>query len=332
MRINLFYPFVFLVGISLYFLLKPPEQTELSFFGFAESNETAVNYNYPVVIDRLLVQPGSSVKEGQPLLEVSRRKSKEVLADQKFRIAELRAEQTLWLQRKKDELDIEVGKTADRLAELNARLLTLQEELAYKKSLSAGLTTLQPAAADYQPLENRIRLLEEEIQREQQALDGRKTSLEREINLGVNPYQQQIRRLEAEMVFDEEQRVIPFTVPAPADGLIGNISVREQEHVQSYTTLLTFYAPHSNIIRGYVHEDLTMQVNVGDSLEVYSLKVAGMIYPGVVTGLGSRIVEIPSRLRKLPEFKTYGREVILAIPEENGFLQKEKVGLRSIVQ
>jgi hypothetical protein len=72
-----------------------------------------------------------------------------------------------------------------------------------------------------------------------------------------------------------------------------------------------------------------MKVNVGDSLEVYSLKVPGMVYDGVVTGLGSRIVEIPSRLRKLPEFKTYGQEVILSIPVVNGFLQKEKVGLRS---
>lgn len=332
MRINLFYPFVLLVGIALYFLLQPPEQTELSFFGFAESNETAVNYNYPVVVDRLLVQPGASVKKGQPLLEVSRRKSKEVLADQEFRIAELRAEQTLWLQRKKDELTATAGKTADQLAEMEARLQSLREELAYKKSLSAGLSTLQPAEVDYQPLENRIRLLEEEIVREKEASSTRKNSLEREITLGVNPYREQIRRLEAEMEFDETQRVIPFTVPAPADGLIGNINVREQEHVQSYTTLLTFYAPHSDIIRGYVHEDQTMQVNVGDSLDVYSLKVPGMVYPGVVTGLGSRIVEIPSRLRKLPEFKTYGREVILAIPQENGFLQKEKVGLRSMVQ
>ncbi|MEM6772489.1 MAG: hypothetical protein AAF597_18070, partial [Bacteroidota bacterium] len=160
MRINLFYPFVLLVGGALYFLLQPPEQNELSFFGFAESDETAVNYNYPVVVDRLLVQPGDAVKAGQPLLEVSRRKSKDILADQEFRIAELRAEQTLWQQRKQDELAAESGKTQDRLAELNARLTTLREELAYKKSLSEGLSTLTAAAVDYQPLERKIELLE----------------------------------------------------------------------------------------------------------------------------------------------------------------------------
>jgi hypothetical protein len=41
--------------------------------------------------------------------------------------------------------------------------------------------------------------------------------------------------------------------------------------------------------------------------------------------LGSRIVEIPERLRKNPDLKTYGREVLIAIPPSNLFLQKEKV-------
>lgn len=329
MRINLFYPFVVMVGIALYFLLQPPEQTELNFFGFAESNETAVNYNYPVVVDRLLVQPGASVKKGQPLLEVSRRKSKEVLADQEYRIAELRAEQQLWLQRKRDELGEMSLKGDDRRAELAAQLRDLEEELSYKKSLSVGLATIKQTEADYQPLENRIERVKAELARAELASAEASSRIRREINLGLNPFKEQIKRLEAEMSFDQQQQVIPFTVPAPADGLIGNINVREQEHVQSYTTLLTFYAPHSDIVRGYVHEDLTMKVEVGDSLEVYSLKVPGMSYTGLVTGLGSRIVETPTRLRKLPEFKTYGREVILSIPEENGFLQKEKVGLRS---
>ena len=45
----------------------------------------------------------------------------------------------------------------------------------------------------------------------------------------------------------------------------------------------------------------------------------------MITGLGSRIVEIPDRLRKNPDLKTYGREVLISIPPTNFFLQKEKV-------
>jgi len=93
--------------------------------------------------------------------------------------------------------------------------------------------------------------------------------------------------------------------------------------------LLTFYKPHSNIVRGYVHEDQTAVVGIGDVLEVYSLKREDAVYSGKVIGLGSRIVEIPTRLRKLPDFKTYGREVVVEISTDNVFLQKEKVGIRN---
>jgi hypothetical protein len=49
-----------------------------------------------------------------------------------------------------------------------------------------------------------------------------------------------------------------------------------------------------------------------------------------VIGMGHRIVEIPERLRKIPEIKTYGREVLIQIPSDNKFLQKEKVVLTFI--
>lgn len=329
MRLNLFYPAILLVGVGLFFMLRQPAKYELNFYGFAESDETTVNYNYPVVIDEILVQPGAAVKAGAPLLRVSRRKAKETLADQQFRIDELRAEQKLWTQRKRDELTEDGEKTDARLNDLNASLQSLRDELKYKRSLSEGLASITVNEAEYQPLRDRITKLEAEVAEEQAQLSGRKSRRNREIGLGASPYLEQIRRLEAELEFDAEQQVIPFTVSAPAEGLIGNIQVREQEHVQSYSPLLTFYAPHSSLVRGYVHEDQTMEVRLGDTMTVYSLKVPDLRYKGVVTGLGSRIVETPTRLRKLPDFKTYGREVILSIPVENGFLQKEKVGLRS---
>ena len=79
-----------------------------------------------------------------------------------------------------------------------------------------------------------------------------------------------------------------------------------------------------------VHESLILQVKTGDSLLVASSLHPSHQIIGVVLGLGSRIVEIPSRLRKTPELKTYGREVLVQIPANNPFLQKEKVMLNSL--
>ncbi len=328
MRFNFFYLVVLLLGLSMFFFFRPPAEDELSFYGFAESSETTVNYNYPVVIDRIHVQPGQSVKAGEPLMEVSRRKAKETLADQQFRIAELRAEEKIWRQRREGELTQLRQSAEDKLAELNEKLSALQKELSFKRSLAEGLQTIEMEDAIYKPLEDEIANLKAERTRRAGAKELRETNLIKETRLGNSPFREQIRRLEAEMTFEEDQKVQPFTVTAPTDGLIGNISVKEEEHVQSYETLLTFYEPHSSLVRGYVHEDQTARVMLGDEMEVYSLRPAGPHYRGKVVGLGSRIVETPTRLRKLADFKTYGREVTIEISPENVFLQKEKVGVR----
>lgn len=332
MRFNFFYLVVLLLGLSMFFLFKPPAEDELSFYAFAESNETSVNYNYPVVIDRIYIQPGQSVKAGAPLMEVSRRKSKETLPDQQFRIAELRAEERVWQQGRESDLSQLRQNAGDKLAELDENLATLKKELAFKRSLGEGLQTIKTDAANYQPLEDEIANLQAERNRRIAEGELRETNLIQETRLGNSPYRERIRRLEAELVFEEDQKVQPFTVTAPTDGLVGNINVKEAEHVQSYETLLTFYEPHSSLVRGYVHEDQTARVALGDELEVYSLRPGGARYVGKVSGLGSRIVETPSRLRKLPDFKTYGREVTVEISLDNHFLQKEKVGVRRALE
>ncbi len=331
MRFNFFYLVVLLLGLSMFFLFEPPTEDELSFYGFAESNETTVNYNYPVVIDQIHVQPGQSVKAGEALLEVSRRKAKETLADQQFRIDELRAEEKIWRQRQESELAQLRQNGENNLAEIDEKIAVLQKEIAFKRSLAEGLQTVSIQEATYQPLVDEISDLEAERTRRRATFELREGNLLQETRLGNSPYRQQIRRLEAEMTFEEDQKVQPFTVTAPTDGLVGNINVKEEEHVQSYESLLTFYEPHSNLVRGYVHEDQTARVALGDELEVYSLRPEGPRYVGTVTGLGSRIVETPSRLRKLPEFKTYGREVTIEISPDNVFLQKEKVGVRRVM-
>ena len=152
--------------------------------------------------------------------------------------------------------------------------------------------------------------------------------LEEEILLGQNPYREQIKRYIAERDFDESQQIQFIVVTAPTNGLVGNISCKEAEHISPYTTLLTFYEPHSGIVKGYVHEDLTLEVEIGQQFKVSSLKDKSRYYPGTVIGLGSRIVEIPARLRKVEALKAYGREVLIEISKDNSFLQKEKVGIK----
>lgn len=329
-RFNVFYIATILIGILLFTLFRPSTHDDLSFYGFAESDETEINYNYPVVVERIKVTPGQAVKRGDTLMLLSRRKAKETLDEESYRIAELKAEEALWRQKKEnDRAELKLAREA-KLEEIDTEIRQTEKELSFKKSLAEQLQAISPTESAYQPLEEKLAELRAERERTRKTYDLRLEALSKELRLGNNPYQEQVNRYKAQEEFEASQKIQYITVTAPADGLIGNISCKEEEHIPSYKTLLSFYEPHSGIIKGYVHEDLTLQVHLGDRFEAASLKDEDMVYPGKVIGLGSRIVEIPTRLRKIPEVKNYGREVLVEIDKDNRFLQKEKVSLRFI--
>ncbi len=107
--------------------------------------------------------------------------------------------------------------------------------------------------------------------------------------------------------------------------MIGNVHVKAGEYLPSFKPLITLYEPNPSQVIAYVHESLLVKVNVGDKFIVQSMQDENNKFEGQVVGLGSRIVEIPERLRKMPDLKTYGREVVIKIPVDNSLLQKEKV-------
>ena len=324
---NPFYVGIIITGIFLVIAFRPEFHKELSFFGFAESRATEINYNYPVVVDRILVQEGEEVKAGQVLMELSRRRSKETLEDQSFRIAQLQAEEELWKQKLEYEIEEVRIDFQTRLAEIDRKIESTQKEIAYNKSLIENLQSIDPVETSYNPLEDELASYLHEKADLVQLYENKIKGLEEELALGQNPFREQINRYVAEQEFEESQINIPILVTAPTDGLVGNISCKEEEHIPSYSTLITFYEPHSGVIIGYIHEDLTLEVEIGQDYTIASLKDENIYYPGKVIGLGSRIVEIPSRLRKVETVKAYGREVLIEVSTDNSFLQKEKVSI-----
>lgn len=326
-RFNLYYLVIALTGGILFSVLKPEYNSELSFFGIAQSNETEINYNYPVVVEEILVKPGQEVKKGDILLRLSRRKAKETLQDQEYRIAELRAKEALWKLQKENEILENKIKLKAKLDELESQKQRLNQEIAYKKSLYDGLPQSGTNEAAYNYLEAELQNILEAENTTRQLYEAKIAGLEKELQLGQSPYEEQIKKYRAEWEFEQAQDFQPIVVVAPSDGIVGDIKCKEAEHVSSFSTLMTFYEPHPNIVKGFVHEELTLKVDIGQEFVVSSLKDENLKYSGKVIGLGSRIVEIPTRLRKIEVIKAYGREVLIEIPASNAFLQNEKVSI-----
>ena len=324
---NVFYAVVALLGISLYFILKPEQNTSISFFGFAESNQTEINYNYPVVVDKISVKPGESVEEGDTLMKLSRRKSKETLNDQDFKIQEILAEISETEQIVDGKIKNLKSNVGSRIEKLERDIEALQKEKEFNEDLAQGLQSIKRAQSSYSPIQDEIETLRKEQESLIEGQDVEVSSLKNERDAKIAVFRRQIERLQAEQEFESETEIIEIVVTSPGRGLIGSISCKEEEHIPSYKTLLTFYESTTTLIKGFVHEDLTLHVQTGSQCTVSSLKDENLLYQGRVMGLGSRIVEIPSRLRKNEAIKTYGREVLVEITPENAFLQKEKVAI-----
>lgn len=300
-----------------------------NFYGFAETAETEINYNYPVEVEEILVLPGAVVEAGDVLMRVRRAREREQLADEAFRIRELRAEQRLTDAElaERDErlrLDYEAERAAlvDQRAELAA-------EARYREEL-AGVFADGPAAdapGRYNPLGDELDALDAELERLDLAYERRSAAVARARALAGEPVRAEVERLGASAAFDSAQANLTYEVVAPADGVVGNVHAKIAEHKSSFSPLVTFYEPHATQVKAYIHEDRILEAAVGDSVRVGAIATPDVAVGGVITGLGSRIVEIPSRLRRLPEYKTYGREVVVQIPADNPFLQREKVVL-----
>ncbi len=325
-RFNLLYLIFVLVIFGLYYINKTYVQNRTSFFGFAENKETEINLNHPALINAIHVTTGQSVNKGDLLMEVNY-----VDLDQKIKAIDFDI-QTIQLQKRERKMELEnsilqlEAEKQEKIGELDTKIKTLQSEIDFNQSLLKDLKSIKVDTTLNHPNLAAIQALQKEKTLVVQPLDVQIANLQKELNLVEQPSVVDVQKLQTEKQFYKKEQE-KLSIFAPTDGLIGTIHCKEGENISSFRTLISFYERNPTLVKGYVHESLILHVNVGDTLDIASSLHPAHTSVGIVVGLGSRIVEIPERLRKLPEIKNYGREVLIQIPSDNLFLQKEKVVL-----
>ncbi len=301
------------------------------FFGFAENKEMEIRLEHPSTIENIYVTPGSKVNKGDLLMEVTRSNLELTQSDLNHEIAKLESQSNFREAEIQSFINQLLAQKASKVSEIQIQIAQLESEISIKESLIKDLESIKPAKDKKGRSPNTIRIegLKRELKLAVKPIDTQIKELENELYAAKNPTKIQIRKLQNELEFvkEEEDKLSIF---APTDGVVGTIFCKEGEQFSAYNTLITFYEENPTQVKAYVLESLILNVNMGDSIIVLSGVQTGSKCMGKVVGLGSRIIEIPERLRKNPTFKTYGREIQIEIPAENDFLQKEKVVLKSL--
>ncbi len=308
-----------------------------TFQGFAESNETIINSETSVSIKKILVMEGDTVYKGQKLAELE---SQEL----SIRIAEIRS-QLLQIETKRGMSEKEIkskilqNKAAERavISELRAQIQTLENQLKINKELSDGLKSVKIKKSDSikNPIEIQIESLESAI------VDRRKEFAEihrmysKMLESGETPENVEAEKLRAELESLEKQNA-NMAVYAPFEGIVGSVFIKNGngekvffkggEKIAAYSPILSIVSKEPSFVKGYIPESQFSLINTGDEVTISNTQTPQQI-TGVVTGLGGRIIPLPVRLLKNQNIALWGREIVVKIPENNGFILGEKVSI-----
>lgn len=327
-KFNLIYIVAFIVFLVLLVSFSLKMDNSVTFYGFAENKETEINMENPIEVTKIHVTTGQKVKKGTVLLDVVSASLPVKINTINYSVEELQTKYQLW----KTDLDWRISQYQIELNEKSSKIQSqidlYNAQLVRNKKLASNIKSISIDTNEETKINNPITLkieaLEKELTFSKSFITSQINTLKSERFASNNPLLSKIKSLEGELDFFNT-KLKKQTIVAPIDGLIGNVHCKEDEKIASFNTLITFYEESPTLVIGYIHEDLLLKIKIDDNIDVFSSSRPEIQTSGIVKNLGSRIVEIPPRLRKIKELKTFGREIIIEIPAENPFLQKEKV-------
>ena len=325
---NIAYLVALLVLVILFASLELKLDNSVTFYGFAENKETEINMENPIEVKNIHVTTGQKVKKGDILMDVLSSNLPIQMSNTNYKIEELQTTYQQW----KSDLDWRISQYRielnEKASKIQSQIDQYNAQLSQNKKLTASMHSIdvenKKKGAVQNPIQLKISALKKELYYTRDIINTEINNLKSERFASNNPVLSKIKGLEKELEYyhaKEEKQ----TILAPSDGLVGTIHCRAGEKISSFQPLISFYEESPTLVVGYIHEEHILKVNVDDTIQISSGTRSDVQNIGIVKTRGSRIVEIPPRLRKIKEFQTYGREIIIEIPPNNPFLQKEKV-------
>tara|TARA_B110000238_G_scaffold197860_1_gene241333 strand:- start:255 stop:1262 length:1008 start_codon:yes stop_codon:yes gene_type:complete len=332
-KFNLIYFVAIMICILLLYSLFFKADNSVTFYGFAENKETEISMDNAIEVEEIFVTVGQKVEKGDSLLNVVSATLPLKISDTEYKIEELETKYNLWksgldwkISQYKIELNENTGKIQSQIDQLNA-------ELENNKKLSKTIKSIDSDPNTNYEIVNptliKLEALNEALKHTKGIINTQINNLKSERFADNNPLLSEIRALEVQLTHYQERKKEEVII-APTNGLIGNVHCKEGEKISSFGALISFYEESPTLVVGYIHEELILKIKINDSIGIFSSSRPDIQNKGIVKTLGSRIVEIPPRLRKIKELKTFGREIIIEIPPDNPFLQKEKVILNLV--
>lgn len=305
----------------------------ITFHGVAETRALTVNLADAVEVKEIKVIAGQYVKEGDLIANLHRSDLQLRINEIKFKKQEMEAMLIGEAKSMRSEINRLKALNDVQKSGINNRIKELDAEYELNKALVKQLKSLETDQVEKSRNINIAEVkregLEEELALSSDPIDIEIKNLESRYHTINNPIRIQIRKLEEELhlLLSEEENL---SVYAQSSGVVGAVLCKVGERLSPFTPIVTVNEQRPSFVTGYLHEGLYADLEIGDSIMIQSTLHPDHQLKGVLAALGTRIVEFPERLRRYSDVKLWGREVQVRIPQDNDFLQSEKVVLNLI--
>ena len=119
-----------------------------------------------------------------------------------------------------------------------------------------------------------------------------------------------------------------FVLIAPTDGFIETVAITPNQVMSARQDLVKINPAKPTRVRGFLSETGDLKCNVGDTIDLHSVARPNLKTQGIYLTGNPSVTEMPLRLRRYTEIKSWGREIFIQLPDTHRFYIGEKIMMK----
>jgi HlyD family secretion protein len=331
-KLNVFVIFWILTGIVLLLASLFYKKQSDAIVAEVEPQKIAISFQKAVKIKSIHVIPGEDVNKGDLLVEVVRPDLLYDIDKASNDLNTLLQQKNMFVTNTNYQIQMTLLEKMSEVESIDEDIFQLRTQYEQNQGIRNALEGVEILSDSTGPgyqdaILLQIDFLEKKKAQLEAMYDQKVSQLEEKKKNEVEIYDLSIEQQRKELdLFEDEANFLKNY--APVHGTIGDVTAQIGELIPPYTTIISLYEINPSVIKAYMNEKNRYNIAVGDEVFVESANRDYNI-SGTVIEIGSRIVSYPSRLLEVQDRKIWGQEIFVKIPENNQFLNGEKVYVRA---
>jgi hypothetical protein len=296
-----------------------------TFFGIAETEPRVLNFDHDLAVREVFIKAGDKIKEGDTLAIFHRAEldENEFVRQREMLANEIeRASEKAILEKEKEVVQATLKVDLRELA-IEIKMLRTEDSImmAYRGNLYGQSTPQENKITKEQidGLQRQMEELTEQAEDELLVLTAKINAIEDIAAVKSNNLKGQLS-----MIRSERDRLVLIS---PIIGYVVGVYFSVNAMVPAHRDLVKINPDCPNKIIGFIHETNEVPLTMGSEVELASFNRSEIVTRGIIVGVNPKMTELPLRLRKFIDLRSWGREVYISIPASNSFFISEKVNI-----